>query len=95
MEHELGTLACVEAGFRADGGDRDRADVAPAAADDLAGRGRASGSRIAVEGKSTHCGNRPLAIRPGGPGRRDRRQRAREGREDRPCPPGARARSGG
>ena len=24
--------------------------------------------RIVVEGKSTHCGNRPLAIRPGGPG---------------------------
>src|SRR4029077_10703395 len=24
--------------------------------------------RILVEGKSTHCGNRPLAIRPGGPG---------------------------
>ena len=24
--------------------------------------------RITVEGKSTHCGNRPLAIRPGGPG---------------------------
>ena len=68
MEHELGTSACVRAGFRADAASRHRADLLPEAADDLAGGAGVWLLRIVVEGKSTHCGNRPLAIRPGGPG---------------------------
>jgi acetylornithine deacetylase len=68
MEHELGTRACVRAGFRADGAVVTEPTSYPAP---LTVSPVAAGNwylRVTVEGKSTHCGNRPLAIRPGGPG---------------------------
>ncbi len=68
MEHELGTSACVDAGFRADAAVVTEPTSLPSP---LTVSPIAPGNwymRITVEGKSTHCGNRPLAIRPGGPG---------------------------
>ena len=68
MEHELGTSACVRAGFRADAAVVTEPTSVPKP---LTISPIAPGNwylRILVEGKSTHCGNRPLAIRPGGPG---------------------------
>jgi acetylornithine deacetylase len=67
-EHELGTTACVQAGFRADGAIVTEPSSYPRP---LTVSTVAAGVwvlRILVEGKSTHCGNRALAIRPGGPG---------------------------
>jgi acetylornithine deacetylase len=68
MEHELGTTACVRAGFRADAAVVTEPSSFPRP---LTVSPVAPGNwylRITVEGKSTHCGNRSLAIRPGGPG---------------------------
>jgi acetylornithine deacetylase len=68
MEHHLGTTACVEAGFRADAAVVTEPTSFPAP---LTVSPVAPGNwylRITIEGKSTHCGNRALAIRPGGPG---------------------------
>ena len=68
MEHYLGTTACIEAGFRADGAVVTEPSSFPAP---LTVSPVAPGNwylRIRVEGRSTHCGNRPLAIRPGGLG---------------------------
>ena len=68
MEHRLGTTAVVEAGFRADGAIVTEPTSYPRP---LTVSTVAAGVwilRIVVHGKSTHCGNRPLAIRPGGPG---------------------------
>jgi len=68
MEHRLGTTAVVEAGFRADGAIVTEPSSYPRP---LTVSTVAAGVwilRIVVQGKSTHCGNRPLAIRPGGPG---------------------------
>jgi acetylornithine deacetylase/succinyl-diaminopimelate desuccinylase-like protein len=68
MEHHLGTSACVEAGFRADAAVVTEPTSFPSP---LTVSPVAPGNwylRIKVEGKSTHCGNRPLAIRPGGYG---------------------------
>jgi acetylornithine deacetylase len=68
MQHELGTSACVKAGFRADGAIVTEPTSFPKP---LAVSTVCAGVwvfRILVEGKSTHCGNRSLAIRPGGPG---------------------------
>ncbi len=68
MEHELGTSACIRAGFRADAAIVTEPTSFP---NPLTVSPIAPGNwylRITVEGKSTHCGNRPLAIRPGGPG---------------------------
>ncbi|MGH2866720.1 MAG: M20 family metallopeptidase [Solirubrobacteraceae bacterium] len=67
-EHELGTSACVEAGWRAD-----RAIVAePTGADRPMGLATISPGlwnlRIRVKGRSTHAGNRFAALRPGGAG---------------------------
>jgi acetylornithine deacetylase len=67
-EHELGTTACIEAGFRADGAIVTEPSSYPRP---LTVSTVAAGVwvvRILVEGKSAHCGNRALAIRPGGPG---------------------------
>ena len=68
MEHELGTSACVRAGFTADAAIVTEPTSFPSP---LTISPVAPGNwylRITVEGKSTHCGNRPLAIRAGGPG---------------------------
>jgi acetylornithine deacetylase/succinyl-diaminopimelate desuccinylase-like protein len=68
MEHPLGTTACIEAGFRADGAIVTEPTSYPRP---LTVSPVAAGVwilRIIVKGKPTHCGNRPLSIRPGGPG---------------------------
>jgi acetylornithine deacetylase len=68
MEHQLGTTACIEAGFRADAAIVTEPSSFPAP---LTVSPVAAGNwyvRITLEGRSTHCGNRALAIRPGGPG---------------------------
>jgi acetylornithine deacetylase len=68
MEHRLGTTAVIEAGFRADGAIVTEPTSHPKP---LTVSTVAAGVwilRIVVHGKSTHCGNRPLAIRPGGAG---------------------------
>lgn len=67
-EHELGTTACIRAGFRADGAIVTEPSSYPRP---LTVSTVAAGVwilRIVVEGRSAHCGNRALAIRPGGPG---------------------------
>jgi acetylornithine deacetylase len=68
MQHELGTSACLAAGFRADAAIVTEPTSLPRP---LTISPIAPGNwyfRILVEGRSTHCGNRALAIRPGGPG---------------------------
>ena len=68
MQHELGTSAVLEAGFSADAAIVTEPTSIPFP---LTVSPIAAGNwyfRIHVEGKATHCGNRALAIRPGGPG---------------------------
>lgn len=68
MEHELGTTAVIEAGFRTDGAIVTEPTSFPKP---LTVSTIAAGVlllRIGVAGKATHAGNRSLAIRPGGPG---------------------------
>jgi acetylornithine deacetylase len=68
MQHELGTTAVLRAGFTADAAIVTEPTSIPKP---LTVSPVAAGNwyfRIHVEGKSTHCGNRALAIRPGGPG---------------------------
>ena len=68
MQHELGTSAVLEAGFTADAAIVTEPTSIPYP---LTVSPVAAGNwyfRIHVEGRATHCGNRALAIRPGGPG---------------------------
>jgi acetylornithine deacetylase/succinyl-diaminopimelate desuccinylase-like protein len=68
MQHELGTTAVLRAGFTADAAIVTEPTSIPKP---LTISPVAAGNwyfRIHVEGKATHCGNRALAIRPGGPG---------------------------
>ena len=68
MQHELGTSAVLEAGFTADAAIVTEPTSIPYP---LTVSPIAAGNwyfRIHVEGQATHCGNRALAIRPGGPG---------------------------
>jgi acetylornithine deacetylase len=68
MQHELGTTAVLQAGFTADAAIITEPTSIP---NPLTISPVAAGNwyfRIHVEGKATHCGNRALAIRPGGPG---------------------------
>jgi acetylornithine deacetylase/succinyl-diaminopimelate desuccinylase-like protein len=68
MQHDLGTSAVVRAGFRTDAAVVTEPTSVPRP---LTISPVAAGNwyfRIVVEGKSTHCGNRAEAIRPGGPG---------------------------
>lgn len=68
MQHELGTTACLKAGFLTDAAVVCEPSSLPRP---LTISPVAAGNwyfRIRVEGKSTHCGNRAEAIRPGGPG---------------------------
>jgi acetylornithine deacetylase len=67
-ECQLGTIACIEAGFRADGAIVTEPSAPPRP---LAIATHSAGFlwfKVLLEGKSTHAGNRALAIRPGGPG---------------------------
>ena len=68
MEHPLGTTACIKAGFRADGAIVTEPTSFPKPLTVSTVCAGVWILRIVVEGKSTHCGNRPLAIRPGGLG---------------------------
>ena len=68
MQHELGTSAVLEAGFTRRRRHRHRADVDPAPVDRLPDRRRQLVLPHPRRGPRTHCGNRALAIRPGGPG---------------------------
>ena len=68
MQHELGTSAVLESGFTADAAIVTEPTSIP---HPLTVSPIAAGNwyfRIHVEGRATHCGNRALAIRPGGPG---------------------------
>jgi len=68
MQHGLGTTAVIEAGFRTDAAVVCEPTSVP---HPLTISPVAAGNwyfRIRIEGKSTHCGNRAEAIRPGGPG---------------------------
>ncbi|MFN8186070.1 MAG: M20/M25/M40 family metallo-hydrolase [Gaiellales bacterium] len=68
MEHSLGTSAVIRAGFRTDGAIVTEPSSYPRP---LTVSTVAAGVwilRVIVHGKSAHCGNRALAIRPGGPG---------------------------
>jgi acetylornithine deacetylase len=68
MQHDLGTSAVIRAGFGADAAIVTEPTSLPRP---LTVSPVAAGNwyfRIHVEGRSTHCGNRALAVRPGGPG---------------------------
>ncbi len=67
-EYHLGTLACVKAGFRADGAIVTEPSNPPRPLTITPVSAGFCWLKVVVEGKSTHAGNRPLAIRPGGPG---------------------------
>ena len=67
-EYQLGTLACVRAGFRADGAVVTEPSNPPRPLTITPVSAGFLWLRIVVEGLSTHAGNRPLVIRPGGPG---------------------------
>jgi acetylornithine deacetylase len=67
-EYQLGTLACVEAGFRADGAVVTEPSAPPRPLTIATHSAGFLWFRVLLEGRSTHAGNRPLAIRPGGPG---------------------------
>ena len=67
-EYHLGTLACVRAGFRADGAIVTEPSNPPRPLTITPVSAGFCWLQVVVEGKATHAGNRPLAIRPGGPG---------------------------
>lgn len=67
-EHELGTTACVRAGFGADAAIVTEPTSLPHPLSICVVSAGLWALKITVTGKSTHAGNRPLAIRPGGPG---------------------------
>ncbi len=67
-EYDLGTVACVKAGFRADGAIVTEPTNPPRPLTIAPVSAGFCWLKIVVEGKATHAGNRPLAIRPGGPG---------------------------
>jgi acetylornithine deacetylase len=67
-EYQLGTLACVRAGFRADGAIVTEPSNPPRPLTVTPTSAGFCWLRVTVTGKATHAGNRPLAIRPGGPG---------------------------
>ncbi len=67
-EYQLGTLACVRAGFRADGAIVTEPSNPPRPLTITPVSAGFLWLRLVVEGLSTHAGNRPLVIRPGGPG---------------------------
>ncbi len=67
-EYHLGTLACVRAGFRADAAVVTEPTNPPRPLTITTVSAGFCWLKVLIEGKSTHCGNRPLSIRPGGPG---------------------------
>jgi acetylornithine deacetylase len=67
-EYHLGTLACVRAGFRADAAVVTEPTNPPRPLTITTVSAGFCWLKVVIEGKSTHCGNRPLSIRPGGPG---------------------------
>ncbi len=67
-EYQLGTLACVRAGFRADAAVVTEPTNPPRPLTITPVSAGSCWLKVHVEGKPTHCGNRALAVRPGGPG---------------------------
>jgi acetylornithine deacetylase len=67
-EHTLGTTACVLAGFRADAAIVTEPTNPPRPLAICCASSPFLWLKLTVRGKATHAGNRPLAIRPGGPG---------------------------
>jgi acetylornithine deacetylase len=67
-EPQLGTLTCVRAGFRADAAIITEPSAPPRPLAISTTSASFVWFRADVEGRATHAGNRPLAIRPGGPG---------------------------
>ena len=68
MEHELGTTACIRAGY---GGDAAIVAEPTSLSRSLVVTGTSGGYwslRIEVEGRTTHCANRPHLVRAGGGG---------------------------
>lgn len=68
MEHEIGTTACVDSRASADGAIVTEPSSFPSPLTVSPVSPGCLDLRIVIEGKATHCANRPLAIRPGGPG---------------------------
>jgi len=67
-EYQLGTLACVRAGYRADAAIVTEPTNPPRPLTITPASASFCWFKVSVEGKPTHGGNRPLSIRPGGPG---------------------------
>ena len=67
-EYQLGTLACVKAGFRADAAIVTEPTNPPRPLTVTPASAGSCWLEVQVEGKPTHCGNRPLSMLPGGPG---------------------------
>ncbi len=67
-EPQLGTLACVRAGFRADAAIVTEPANPPRPLTITPVSAGFCWLKVTVAGLATHAGNRPLAIRPGGPG---------------------------
>ena len=67
-EYTLGTLTCVEAGFRADGAIVTEPSNPPRPLSISTVSAGSVWFKAVVTGKATHAANRPLALRPGGGG---------------------------
>ncbi len=65
-EYTLGTIACVEAGFRADGAVVTEPSNPPRPLSISTVSAGSVWFKAVVMGKATHAANRPLAVRPGG-----------------------------
>jgi len=68
MEHDLGTSAVIRAGNRTDGAIVTEPSSIPYPLSVNSVAPSALVFTLSIVGKATHCGNRPLATRPGGPG---------------------------
>ncbi|MFM8612234.1 MAG: M20 family metallopeptidase [Actinomycetota bacterium] len=68
MEHEVGTGAVIRAGHRTDAAIVTEPSSIPLPLSVNSVAPSALVFTVAIVGKATHCGNRPLALRPGGPG---------------------------
>jgi acetylornithine deacetylase len=68
MEHAVGTSAVIHAGFRTDAAIVTEPSSIPSPLSVNSVAPSALVFTVSIVGKATHCGNRPLATRPGGPG---------------------------
>ncbi len=68
MEHDIGTSAVIRAGHRTDAAIVTEPSSIPTPLSINSVAPSALVFTVSIIGKATHCGNRPLATRPGGPG---------------------------